>query len=109
MSITRKNIFSAFVSIAALCLISTPLAAYSGEDFYVCRLNPKGDNYLSLRTCGSSKCAEIMRLGPDFMVTSMEPWDEQGWREVVTRGYAQDDTGAGTVGWVFEKYICPMD
>ena len=101
----KKTIFAA-ACIAATTALSAPLLAYSGEDYYVCKLNPNGDNYLSLRTCGSTKCKEILRLGPDMMMTSFEPYGTNGWREVVLKGYAQDDTDAGTVGWVFERYIC---
>ncbi|MBZ0216850.1 MAG: hypothetical protein K8F25_09880 [Fimbriimonadaceae bacterium] len=106
MSLVVKFITLSFFSGAALLALSTPLLAYSGEYFYVCNLNPRGDNYLSLRTCGSTKCPEILRMGPGMVLTSLEPYAQNGWREVVVRGYAQDDTDAGTVGWVFSKYIC---
>ncbi|MHA1563953.1 MAG: hypothetical protein ACTSX7_01460 [Alphaproteobacteria bacterium] len=105
----QKLLLSSLAAFGVLFSLTAPLLAYSGEDYYVCKLNPKGDNYLSLRSCGSTKCTVIMRLGPDYILTSLEPYNENGWREVVTRGYAQDDTGSGTTGWVHEKYICPMD
>ena len=108
MGIKTSILKQSLAAVALLTVVGIPAYGYSGEDFYVCRLNPAGDNYLSLRTCGSTKCREILRMGPDMMLTSMEPYSENGWREVIVRGYAQDDTHAGMVGWVFEKYICPM-
>jgi len=108
MKSALKTIKYPLVFAAMLAGSSLPAFGYSGENFYVCGLNPAGDNYLSLRTCGSTQCQEILRMGPDMMVTSLEPYSENGWREVVVRGYAQDDTHAGMTGWAFERYLCPM-
>ena len=86
-----------------------PAQAYDGELFVVCGLNPRGDNYLSLRACGSTRCAEIMRLGPDTPLRSWEPWDEGGWRHVDVLPYLDAVHGGNYVsGWVFQKYICPV-
>ena len=91
---------------AAQLFLVLPAACYSGEDFTVCHLDPAGDNYLSLRTCGSTRCAEIMRLKPGTIVTSLEPYAVRGWREVIVRRGLDDDY-SGPRGWVFQKYICP--
>ncbi len=106
---SHSLILNSLVAFGVIFGLTTPLIAYSGEDYSVCKLNSKGENYLSLRLCGSTKCTVIMRLGPGYMLTSLEPNGENGWREVVTRGYAQDDTGSGIKGWVHEKYICPVN
>ncbi len=92
---------------AALTLGSTlPSSAYSGEEYVVCYLNPAGDNYLSLRSCGATKCYEIMRLGPGTYLSSMEPYAEKGWREVIVKKNANDESYSGPKGWVYSKYIC---
>jgi len=80
--------------------------AYSGEVFVVCHLNPAGDNFLSLRSCGATKCYETMRLGPGTYLDTMEPYAEKGWREVIVRKNARDDSYNGPKGWVYSKYIC---
>ncbi|MFT6452260.1 MAG: hypothetical protein ACJA06_001756 [Halocynthiibacter sp.] len=87
-------------------LLNTAAQAYSGETYVTCHLNPAGDNYLSLRECGSSKCDEIMRLGPATFMTTLEPVGTKGWREVIVMRDSQDDSYSGPSGWVYEKYIC---
>jgi hypothetical protein len=73
--------FNSLILVAALMAsLSSSAQAYSGEVFVVCRLNPAGDNYLSLRTCGSTKCREIRRLGPGTYLDSMEPYAVRRWR-----------------------------
>ncbi len=87
---------------------SASIMAYSGEDFVVCRLNPAGDNFLSLRTCGSTKCRETRRLKPGTFLTSMEPYGTRGWREVIVKRNFQDESYSGPRGWVYSKYICKI-
>ncbi|SNY91775.1 hypothetical protein SAMN04515647_2017 [Cohaesibacter sp. ES.047] len=83
--------------------------AYSGELYRVCGLNPYGDNYLSLRTCGSTRCREIARLGPGTPLRSFEPVGMHGWREVeVLPSLDAPYVGGYQIGWVFEKYICTV-
>ncbi len=89
--------------------IAAPVLAYSGEDYVVCRLNPAGDNYLSLRACGSSNCRELMRLGPGTFLSTMEPYAVRGWRQVIVKRNAQDESYSGPDGWVFSKYICRIE
>lgn len=78
--------------------------AYSGEVLYVCGLNPYGDNYLSLRTCGSSSCPEIARLGPSTPVMTFEPYGR--WRQVALKAHRNDHNFSGRTGWVYGKYLC---
>lgn len=87
-------------SVAAIAgiLLGTAAQAYSGETFVTCHLNPEGDNYLSLRACGSSKCDEIMRLGPGAFLTTLEPVGTKGWREVIVMRDSQDDSYSGPSG-----------
>ncbi|WP_316858770.1 hypothetical protein [uncultured Cohaesibacter sp.] len=100
--------------LALLLLLLLPISfigkaqAYSGELYFVCGLNPHGDNFLSLRTCGSTRCAEIMRLGPDTPLLSWEPYGTNGWRQVDVLPYPTAPQGGNyPSGWVFERYICP--
>ena len=99
------------LTVAALLLFTTLMTslawAYSGENYIVCRLNPRGDNFLSLRSCGASRCQEIMRLGPDTPLRSLEPFGTRGWREVqVLPSLDAPEMGGYQTGWVFEKFIC---
>ncbi|WP_319518192.1 hypothetical protein [uncultured Martelella sp.] len=99
-------------AVAGLAIIALPahVDAYSGEVYAVCHLDPQGDNYLSLRSCGSSKCNEIARLGPGTFVLTLEPYDTRGWREVmVMRSLSEADNPSGPMGWVYGKYICHVD
>ncbi|MEP3045406.1 MAG: hypothetical protein ABJL55_05745 [Roseibium sp.] len=82
--------------------------AYSGEQFVTCNLNPQGDNFLALRTCGSSKCQMTHKLGPGTFMLSMEPYDVKGWRQVIVLKSLQDESYSGPSGWVFSKYICKI-
>ncbi len=108
MKCALKMIVILFIAQAVLAVGIQAAIAYSGEDFIVCRLNPQGDNYLSLRTCGSSKCDEIMRLGPGSWLLSSEPFAENGWRHVIVRASEHDENYSGPSGWVFARYICQV-
>ncbi len=65
---------------------------------YVCGLS--GDtgyySYLSLRTCGSTRCRELLRLssGTDVSVIARRG----RWRKVRLSN--------GTVGWVHGRHLC---
>ncbi|TDQ60505.1 hypothetical protein ATL17_3394 [Maritalea mobilis] len=105
----KKNLLAIF----AFCIVlfsAGSAFAYSGELFRVCGLNPAGDNYLSLRECGNSNCKEVTRLGPGTYLWTMEPFDEQGWRQVVPMyGVADMFSGDPDVGFVFARYICRVE
>nr|WP_321454576.1 hypothetical protein [uncultured Cohaesibacter sp.] len=91
------------------CMMIAPSRSYDGEIFVVCGLNPRGDNFLSLRTCGSTRCQEIMRLGPETPLRSWEPYGNRGWRQVDVLPYIEAPHGGNyPTGWVFERYICPV-
>ncbi len=76
-------------------LATTALAGW--DDWAtVCRLNPNGDNYLSFRTCPSTGCGEMLRLGPGTQVLIID--FEGNWRKV--------ELSNGAVGWVFGRYLC---
>ena len=100
----KFGLLIASASVAA----SGSLWAYSGEDFIVCNLDPNGDNFLAMRSCGSTKCDIIKKLGPDTIVLSMEPYSEKGWREVMVKNNLQDHSYSGVDGWVYEKYLCEI-
>lgn len=83
--------------------------AYDGEQFVTCHLDPNGDNFLALRSCGSSKCQMLGKLGPGTFMITMEPHGTKGWREVIVQSNMQDWSYSGPKGWVYEKYICQVD
>lgn len=83
-----------FVCMAAALALGS--SAAPADAAYVCRLNPYGDNFLSLRTGPGSGFPEIARLGPN---TGLSVLNGRGaWLRV----QAED----GNVGWVFSRYVC---
>lgn len=103
----KKTASAMLTGLAAAAIwlgLASSAAAYSGEVLRVCGLNPYGDNFLSLRTCGASRCREITRLGPGTQVMTLEPYGR--WREVLLQAYAGDGNFSGGRGWVFGKYLC---
>lgn len=104
----KKTTLLAAILVSLWIGASAPALAYSGEDFVVCRLNPAGDNYLSLRTCGSSRCKEIRRLGTGTFLVTLEPNAVNGRRDVIVKRHAQDNSYSGPSGWVYSKYICKI-
>ncbi len=92
-----------------LTVIATGASAYSGENFVTCNLDPNGDNFLALRSCGSSKCQMTKKLGPDTFLLTMEPNSVKGWREVIVIKGLQDQSYSGPDGWVYDKYICEIN
>ena len=99
----------AMFTLAAALATAGAAYAYSGEQYVTCKLDPNGDNFLALRTCGSSSCEMIRKLGPDTFVITMEPYETKGWREVIVQQGSQDWSYSGVKGWVYGKYICKVD
>lgn len=99
---------TAFVA-ACISLMSTAALAYDGEQYVVCNLNPDGDNFLALRSCGSSSCEMKRTLAPGTFLITMEPVATKGWREVIVQRDIQDWSYDGISGWVYGKYICRID
>jgi hypothetical protein len=104
MKFLRAYVLSAILTAA----IAGDAFAYSGESFVTCNLNPQGDNFLALRTCGSSKCQMTRKLGPGTFLLSMEPNAVKGWREVMVLKSLEDESYSGPSGWVYSKYICQV-
>jgi hypothetical protein len=97
------------LSALALALMSAaPLSAYSGEIYTVCKLDPNRDNFLALRSCGSSKCHLIQKLGPGTFLHTLEPHSDGRWREVIVKRHLQDESYSGPKGWVYDRYICKV-
>ena len=70
--------------------------AASADAAVVCRLDPYGDNYLSLRNGPGTDFPEITRLGPG---TGLSIIDVAGaWLRVQTENGAQ--------GFVSSRYVC---
>ena len=84
-----------WLRIAVCVFLLLLLGAAPASADYVGGLNPNGDNYLSLRDGPSTGYSEILRMGPDTIVTVLE---RQGdWRLVKLED--------GTTGWAFSRYI----
>lgn len=67
-----------------------------GFAFYVCKLNPLGDNYLSLRSGPGTSYTEILRMGPNTSLRLMSKQDP--WYYVQLRD--------GIDGWAHSQWIC---
>jgi len=105
----QRKILSGIALISLGLMVGMPNAqAYSGEQFVVCKLNPNGDNFLALRTCGSSNCRMIAKLRSGTFVTSLEPTAVRRWREIVVQRGIQDQSYKGPSGWVYDKFICEV-
>lgn len=100
-------ILNRFIPITAICAaLAGGADAYSGEDYVVCNLDPNGDNFLALRSCGSSKCQMLGKLGPGTFLLTTDPYSENGWRSVIVKDGLDDESYSGPNGWVYDKYIC---
>jgi len=104
----RKLISTAIIGTMTLIGASSAAMAYDGEYFRVCRLNPQGDNFLALRTCGASKCQMLLKLLPNKYLITTEPYAVNRWREVIVLDSLHDREFSGETGWVYNKYICPV-
>ena len=104
MAFMKRIFLAAMLSMAGL----SGASAYDGEQYVVCNLNPDGDNFLALRSCGSTSCDMIRKLGPGTFLITMEPFEVKGWRAVIVQDDIQDWSYAGVDGWVFAKYICEV-
>ncbi|WP_027834801.1 hypothetical protein [Maritalea myrionectae] len=96
--------------IFGIVFAATSAFAYSGELYRVCGLNPDGDNFLSMRTCGSTDCDVITKLLPGTFMWTMEPTAQNNWRQVVPMyGVADMFSADPDVGFVYSKYICKVE
>ncbi len=101
--------FNLLATATALVLSSAAsLSAYSGEIYTVCKLDPNGDNFLALRTCGSSKCTMTHKLGPGTFLLTWEPYSEGRWRQVTVMRDTNESSATGPSGWVYDGYICEV-
>ena len=71
-------------------------AARNLEIGYVCKLNPNGDNFLSLREGPGTIYPEILRMGGNTVVIVLEM--KELWYRVRINN--------GTTGWVHRHWIC---
>lgn len=76
-------------------------SAYSADVFAVCKLNPKGDNFLALRAGPGSKHKMLAKLTTG---TKVMDWDRLGkWYKVSVGG------PNGREGWVYADYLCLIE
>ena len=100
----RRSFLSLLLAGMAFATAGSATAlAWDGEWFRVCRLDPYGDNYLSLRTCPSTRCREIFRMGPGTRLAALGPDEVRGWRQVEIE---PGQPGAGLRGWAYGRYLC---
>lgn len=93
---TSGSLVGHLPSMALALLLALLLAAVlPARADYVTGLNPQGDNYLSLRNGPGGGFGEILRMGPDTVVTVLERRGD--WRRVRLED--------GTTGWAFGRYI----
>ena len=77
-----------------------------GDQYYVCRLNPQGDNFLALRSCSSTKCQMLKKIPPDAFIVATSAWPEGRWRQVKILAGLPNQGNSKPMGWVYDKYLC---
>ena len=91
-------IFALFATLGASALLPAPAQAQSYH--YIVGLNPRGDNFLALRSEPDGNGYRIAKLGPE---TLLFPTGARAGRwlqvEVVNTAHA------GLYGWVFDRYV----
>lgn len=90
-------LMSSKVLAAFALLIVLAFGVTSVRADYVTNLNPRGDNFLALRTGPGTGYRTIRRMGPDTIVTVLERRGD--WLRV--------ELEDGTRGWAFGDYIAP--
>ncbi|WP_395818259.1 caspase family protein [Devosia sp.] len=87
--------FRRFFAAAVAALILSVNGSWVAQADYVSGLNPRGDNFLSLRSGPGTGYEELLRMGPDTIVTVIE--SRGTWRRI--------ELEDGTQGWAYGKYI----
>ena len=77
--------------------------AYSGDQYKVCRLDPKGDNFLAFREGPSSRSRVIMKLGPGTLIEVRGRREKGRWFPAA----AMTRSGKIVDGYVYDAYVCP--
>ena len=106
MSKTIGTGLGAAIFVAGLVIAATNAMAFSMDEATVCRLDPYGDNYLSLRSCRSTRCREIRRGPPRTRLLLLEPAGR--WYQVQLQAYRGDRNYDGIGGFVYGRYVCPF-
>ncbi len=82
--------------ICALTALAFAASITAADPAVVCRLNPYGDNFLSLRTGPGAGYEEIDRMGPNTVLAILS--GRGAWLYV--------RTAYGLSGWAHSRYIC---
>ncbi|MBV7407541.1 hypothetical protein [Maritimibacter sp. DP1N21-5] len=95
---------------AVASVMATAAMAYSGEFYVTCRLDPRGDNWLALKSAPDISSQRIAKLGPGTVLRTWDPAPVGKWRKVTVVAYADDEAPVtGPSGWVHTDYICYVD
>ena len=90
------------VLIAGLSFVR--VAAYSGDHYRVCNLDPQGDNFLAFREGPTSNSPMLMKLPPRYDVEVRGTRENGRWFPAAT----VDAKGTFIFGYVFDAYVCPV-
>lgn len=82
------------IVVLGMVLLLSPSVALAD---YVGNLNPKGDNYLTLRQKANAKSKTLSRMVPNTIVEVLDR--DSDWVYI--------ETAEGRIGWAFRKYILP--
>ena len=90
----------------AVCLtgLAGPAAAYSGDHFKVCRLDPNGDNFLAFREGPTSQSRLLLKMGPGYDVEVRGQRENGRWFPAAT----VDSSGKFIFGYVYDSFVCPQ-
>ena len=78
--------------------------AYSGDHYRVCKLDPRGDNFLALRKGPTAQSEMLMKLPPHYDVEVRGPRENGRWFPIAT----VDAGGNFIYGYVIDTYVCPV-
>ena len=106
MNFKKPLATAVFTAVVLNLSMLTGSYAAQGDQYYVCRLNPQGDNFLALRSCSSAKCQMLKKIPPDAFILETNARPEGRWRQVRILAGLPNQGNSKPIGWVFDKYLC---
>lgn len=98
----RAATAAALFALALVCAIpyAGGIAVAQSGYHYIVGLDPRGDNFLALRSEPSGRGYRVAELGPETLLAATGSRAGR-WMEVEVINTVH----AGTVGWVFDRYV----
>lgn len=96
----RSATVATLFALAVVCLLPIAGAVAQSGYHYIVGLNPRGDNFLALRSEPSGRGDRIAELGPETLLAATGARAGR-WLEVEV----VNTVHAGSIGWVFDQYV----